>query len=191
MTFRNPADRPPVFGDEGKWTKCPEPAAVENGWIKCKKDKCVLKCAEGHMASGAVDNKCEKLDDDTYAFNHDIGTCEPCPDAGCDEEVKPEKPDPVKPVKPTKPPKPTSGECKDFSAILGADSIFTVDCGDAEAAINKTKCAVTCPAGTFFMGKDGKEGTEISCKCKGSKCKWVNSKGKTINGKEVAKWACE
>ena len=168
-----------VFGDEGKWTKCPEPAAVENGWIKCKKDQCVLKCAEGFMVAGAVNNKCEKLDDDTYAFNHEVGTCEACPEDGCDEEVKP-----VKPEKPDKPTKPTDGECKDFAAILGADSVFTVDCAE-------NKCAVTCPAGTFFMGKDGKEGTEISCKCKGSKCKWVNSKGKTINGKEVAKWACK
>jgi len=89
-----------------------------------------------------------------------------------------------------KPPKPTSGECKDFSAILGADSIFTVECA-AAVSTNKDKCAITCPAGSFFNGKDGKEGTEISCKCKGSKCKWVNVKGKTINGKEVAKWACE
>ena len=50
-------DKPPVFGDDGKWTKCPEPAAVENGNVKCKKDTCMLKCAEGFMADGSAKTK--------------------------------------------------------------------------------------------------------------------------------------
>ena len=134
------------------------------------------------MVSGAVDKKCEKLDDETFAFNHDLGTCEACAEGVCDE--KPEEEKPPKPTKPTKP----VGECKDFAAVLGDDAVFAVEC---DGLANKNTCAITCPAGTFFMGKDGKEGTSVSCKCKGSKCKWVNVKGKTINGKEVAKWACE
>ena len=52
-------------------------------------------------------------------------------------------------------------------------------------------CDVQCPEGQFFMGKDGKTGTKVTCKCKGSKCKWANEKKKTVNGKMIKKWMCE
>merc|ERR1712003_537327 len=144
-------DKPPVFGDDGKWTKCPEPAAVENGKVKCKKDTCMLKCAEGFMANGSAKSKCVKGDDDTFAFNKELGTCDACPEEGCPELEKPDKPSGGKPTggkpdKPTggKPDKPTgdkptgdkptggkptgekppAGECKDFATMLGEDSVF-------------------------------------------------------------------
>merc|ERR1712176_684869 len=128
-------DKPPVFGDDGKWTKCPEPAAVENGKVKCKKDTCMLKCAEGFMANGSAKSKCVKGDDDTFAFNKELGTCDACPEEGCQEIEKPDKPSGGKPTggKPDKPSgdkptggkptgeKPPAGECKDFATMLGED----------------------------------------------------------------------
>merc|ERR1712185_428355 len=117
-------DKPPVFGDDGKWTKCPEPAAVENGNVKCKKDTCMLKCAEGFMANGSAKSKCVKGDDDTFAFNKELGTCDACPDEGCPEMEKPDKPSGGKPTGE----KPPAGECKDFATMLGEDSVFSVDC---------------------------------------------------------------
>merc|ERR1712227_387600 len=98
-------DKPPVFGDDGKWTKCPEPAAVENGNVKCKKDQCMLKCADGFMANGSAKSKCVKGDDGTFAFNKELGTCDACPDEGCPEMEKPDKPSGGKPTggKPDKP----------------------------------------------------------------------------------------
>jgi len=50
-------DKPAVSGDEGKWTKCEEPAAVENGFVRCKKDTCMLKCGEGFMVDGSAKAK--------------------------------------------------------------------------------------------------------------------------------------
>merc|ERR1712003_150236 len=203
-------DKPPVFGDDGKWTKCPEPAAVENGKVKCKKDTCMLKCAECFMANGSAKSKCVKGDDDTFAFNKELGTCDACPEEGCQEIEKPDKPSGGKPTgdkptgdkptgdkptgdKPTggKPTgeKPPAGECKDFATMLGEDSVFTADCAANDAG--KMSCDVQCPDGQFFMGKDGKTGTKVTCKCKGSKCKWANEKKKTVNGKMIKKWMCE
>merc|ERR1711953_1290635 len=193
-------DKPPVFGDDGKWTKCPEPAAVENGNVKCKKNTCMLKCAEGFMANGSAKSKCVKGDDDTFAFNKELGTCDACPDEGCPEMEKPDKPSGGKPTgdKPTgdKPTgdeptgeKPPAGECKDFATMLGEDSVFSVDCAANDAG--KMSCDVQCPDGQLFMGKDGKTGTKVTCKCKGSKCKWANAGKKTVNGKIIAKWMCE
>merc|ERR1712235_216149 len=87
LTFAQ--DKPAVSGDEGKWTKCEEPAAVENGFVRCKKDTCIIKCAEGFMAEGAGKAKCVKGDDDTFAFNKELGACVACPADGCPEMEKP------------------------------------------------------------------------------------------------------
>merc|ERR1712136_233155 len=209
-------DKPPVFGDDGKWTKCEEPAAVENGKVKCKKDQCMLKCGDGFMVNGSAKSKCIKNDDGTFAFNKELGTCDACPDEGCPEMGKPDKPSGGKPNKPNgdkptgdKPDKPNgdkptggkptgdkptgekppAGECKDFATMLGDDSVFTTDCAANDAG--KMSCDVQCPDGTFFMGKDGKTGTSVTCKCKGSKCKWVGKNKKTVNGKIIAQWKCE
>merc|ERR1712046_553860 len=201
-------------------TKCCEPAAVENGFVRCKKDQCMLKCADGFMVDGSPKTKCKKGDDDTFAFTKDLGSCVACPDEGCPEMEKPEKPSGDKPSggkptgdkpsgdkpsgdkpsggKPTgdkpsgeKPTgeKPPAGECKDFATMLGEDSVLTATCAENDAG--KMACDVQCPDGQFFMGKDGKTGTSVVCKCKGSKCKWANSKKKTVNGKMIAKWMCE
>merc|ERR1712003_558566 len=216
-------DKPAVSGDTGKWTKCEEPAEVENGFVRCKKDTCMLKCGEGFMVEGSAKAKCVKGDDDTFAFNKELGSCVACPDEGCPEMEKPDKPSGGKPTgdKPTggKPDKPTgdkptgdkptgdkptgdkptggkptgekppAGECKDFATMLGEDSVFTADCAANDAG--KMSCDVQCPEGQFFMGKDGKTGTKVTCKCKGSKCKWANEKKKTVNGKMIKKWMCE
>merc|ERR1711937_418980 len=216
-------DKPAVSGDDGKWTKCEEPAAVENGKVRCKKDVCMVKCDEGFMVEGSMKAKCMKQDDDTFAFNKELGTCDACPDEGCPEMEKPDKPSGGKPTggKPDKPSggkptgdkptgdkptgdkptggkptgdkptgeKPPAGECKDFATMLGDDSVFTTDCAANDAG--KMSCDVQCPDGTFFMGKDGKTGTSVTCKCKGSKCKWVGKNKKTVNGKIIAKWMCE
>merc|ERR1712227_382829 len=173
-------DKPPVFGDDGKWTKCEEPAAVENGKVKCKKDQCMLKCGDGFMVNGSAQSKCIKNDDGTFAFNKELGTCDACPDEGCPEMGKPDKPSGGKPP---------AGECKDFATMLGDDSVFTTECAANDAG--KMSCDVQCPDGTFFMGKDGKTGTSVTCKCKGSKCKWVGKNKKTVNGKIIAQWKCE
>merc|ERR1711990_1279112 len=97
------SDKPAVFGDEGKWTKCEAPAAVENAFVKCKKDTCMLKCAEGFMANGSAKAKCVKADDGTFAFNKELGSCDACPEDGCPEADKPNKPSGDKPTgdKPT------------------------------------------------------------------------------------------
>merc|ERR1712131_251866 len=102
-------------------------------------------------------SKCVKGDDDTFAFNKELGTCVACPDEGCPE--KPEKPSGGKPTgdkpsggkptgdkptgdkptgdKPTggKPTgeKPPAGECKDFAGMLGEDSVFDVNCAANDA----------------------------------------------------------
>merc|ERR1711937_430433 len=174
-------DKPAVGGDDGKWTKCEEPAAVENGRVKCKKDTCMLKCDEGFMVNGSGKTKCVKGEDrETFSFNKTLGSCDACPEEGCPESDKPNKPSGDKP---------TAGECKDFAKMLGEDSVFTVDCAENDAG--KMACDVSCPEGTLFMGKEGKTGTSVVCKCKGSKCKWANSKKKTVNGKMIKKWKCE
>merc|ERR1712227_1102513 len=198
-------DKPPVFGDDGKWTKCEEPAAVENGKVKCKKDQCMLKCGDGFIVNGSAKSKCIKNDDGTFAFNKELGTCDACPDEGCPEMGKPDKPSGDKPTgdKPDKPngdkptggkptgdkptgEKPPAGECKDFATMLGDDSVFTVDCAANDAG--KMSCDVSCPDGQNFMGKDGKTGASVVCKCKGSKCKWASAKSKkTVNGKVIKK----
>jgi len=200
-------EKPAVFGDDGKWTKCAEPAAVANGFVKCKKDQCMLKCSEGFMVNGSAKSKCIKDDAGAFAFNKELGSCDACPAEGCPEMEKPSggkptggkptggKPTGDKPTgdKPTgdKPTgeKPPAGECKDFAGMLGADSVLTATCAANDAG--KMACDVQCPDGTFFMGKDGKTGTSVVCKCKGTKCKWANSKKKTVNGKMIAKWMCE
>ena len=51
------AEKPAVAGDDGKWTKCEEPAAVENGKVRCKKDTCIVKCDDGFMLDGAGKSK--------------------------------------------------------------------------------------------------------------------------------------
>merc|ERR1711868_41818 len=206
--------KPAVSGDDGKWTKCAEPAAVDNGFVRCKKDTCILKCGEGFMVDGSAKSKCVKGDDDTFAFNKELGSCVACPDKGCPEMEKPDKPSGCKPTggKPDKPSgdkptgdkptggkptgdkptgeKPPAGECKDFATMLGDDSVFTVDCAANDAG--KMSCDVSCPDGQNFMGKDGKTGTSVVCKCKGSKCKWASAKSKkTVNGKVIKKWMCE
>merc|ERR1712131_120199 len=195
-------DKPAVFGDDGKWTKCAEPAAVANGKVKCKKDQCMLKCGEGFMVNGSAKSKCVKNDDGTFAFNKELGTCDECPADGCPEGDKPtggkptggkptgDKPTGDKPTgdKPTGE-KPPAGECKDFAGMLGEDSVFDVNCAANDAG--KMACDIQCPAGTFFMGKEDKTGTQVVCKCKGSKCKWTNKSKKTVNGKIIAKWMCE
>merc|ERR1712235_130823 len=198
-------DKPAVSGDEGKWTKCEEPAAVENGRVRCKKDTCMLKCDEGFAVNGSAKAKCVKNDDETFSFNKVLGSCDACPDEGCPEMEKPTKPTGGKPTgdKPTgdKPPgdkptggkptgsKPPAGECKDFATMLGEDSVFTANCAENDAG--KMACDVQCPDGQLFMGKEGKTGTSVVCKCKGSKCKWTNKGKKTVNGKIIAKWMCE
>jgi len=194
------SEKPAFSGDDGKWNKCEQPAEVANGRVKCKKDQCVLKCNDGFMANGSQKMKCQKDDDGNFAFNKVLGTCDACPDEGCPEEEKPSKPTGGKPTggKPTgdkpsgdKPTgeKPPAGECKDFATMLGEDSVLTATCAENDAG--KMACDVQCPDGQFFMGKDGKTGTSVVCKCKGSKCKWANSKKKTVNGKMIAKWMCE
>ena len=50
-------DKPAVGGDDGKWTKCEEPAAVENGFVRCKRDTCIVKCADGFMVEGSAKSK--------------------------------------------------------------------------------------------------------------------------------------
>merc|ERR1711893_261357 len=139
-------DKPAVAGDEGKWTKCEEPAAVENGRVRCKKDTCILKCDEGFAVNGSGKTKCIKNDDETFSFNKELGSCDACPEEGCPEMEKPTKPTGGKPTagkptgdkptggkptgdkptgdKPTKPTgeKPPAGECKDFVTMLGEDS---------------------------------------------------------------------
>merc|ERR1711915_729764 len=192
-------DKPAVGGDDGKWTKCEEPAAVENGRVKCKKDTCMLKCDEGFMVNGSGKTKCIKGEDgETFSFNKTLGSCDACPEEGCPESDKPNKPSGGKPTggKPDKPSgdkptgeKPPAGECKDFATMLGEDSVFTADCAENDAG--KMACDVSCPEGTLFMGKEGKTGTKVTCKCKGSKCKWANAGKKTVNGKIIAKWMCE
>merc|ERR1712003_361058 len=104
-------DKPAVSGDTGKWTKCEEPAEVENGLVRCKKDTCMLKCGEGFMVEGSAKAKCVKGDDDTFAFNKELGSCVACPDEGCPEMEKPDKPSGGKPTgdKPTGD-KPTGGK---------------------------------------------------------------------------------
>merc|ERR550534_2348888 len=130
-------DKPPVFGDDGKWTKCPEPAAVENGNVKCKKDTCMLKCAEVFMADGSAKTKCVKGDDDTFAFNKELGSCVACPDEGCPEMEKPDKPAGGKPTgdKPTGD-KPTG----DKPPVFGDDGKWT-KCPEPAAVENgNVKC---------------------------------------------------
>merc|ERR1711868_275816 len=206
---KDTAEKPAVAGDDGKWTKCEEPAAVDNGKVRCKKDTCIVKCDDGFMLDGAGKSKCVKGDDDTFAFNKELGACVACPDEGCPEMEKPDKPSGGKPTggKPDKPSgdkptgdkptgdkptgeKPPAGECKDLATMLGDDSVFTVDCAANDAG--KMSCDVSCPDGQNFMGKDGKTGTSVVCKCKGSKCKWASAKSKkTVNGKVIKKWICE
>merc|ERR1719486_23953 len=116
-------DKPAVGGDDGKWTKCEEPAAVENGRVKCKKDTCMLKCDEGFMVNGSGKTKCIKGEDgETFSFNKTLGSCDACPEEGCPESDKPNKPSGGKPDKPSgdKPTgeKPPAGECKDFATML-------------------------------------------------------------------------
>merc|ERR1712223_122959 len=189
------SEKPAFSGDDGKWNKCEQPAEVANGRVKCKKDQCVLKCNDGFMANGSQKMKCQKDDDGNFAFNKALGTCDACPDEGCPEEEKPSKPTGGKPTgdKPTgdKPSgeKPPAGECKDFATMLGEDSVLTATCAENDAG--KMACDVQCPDGQLFVGKEGKTGTSVVCKCKGSKCKWANSKKKTVNGKMIAKWMCE
>ena len=50
-------EKPAVAGDDGKWTKCEEPAAVDNGKVRCKKDTCIVKCDDGFMLDGAGKSK--------------------------------------------------------------------------------------------------------------------------------------
>merc|ERR1712157_536174 len=120
---------------------------------------------------GSAKSKCVKGDDDTFAFNKELGTCDACPEEGCPELEKPDKPSGGKPTggKPDKPTggkptgeKPPAGECKDFATMLGEDSVFTADCAANDAG--KMSCDVQCPEGQFFMGKDGKTGTKVTCK---------------------------
>merc|ERR1712134_123321 len=103
-------DKPAVGGDDGKWTKCEEPAAVENGRVKCKKDTCMLKCDEGFMVNGSGKTKCVKGEDgETFSFNKTLGSCDACPEEGCPESDKPNKPSGGKPTG-GKPDKPSGGK---------------------------------------------------------------------------------
>merc|ERR1711937_999374 len=92
MGAQDTAEKPAVAGDDGKWTKCEEPAAVDHGKVRCKKDTCIVKCDDGFMLDGAGKSKCVKGDDDTFAFNKELGACVACPAEGCPEMEKPDKP---------------------------------------------------------------------------------------------------
>jgi len=178
-------EKPAITGDDGKWTKCDEPEAVENALIKCKKDTCQLKCDEGFEVEGSSKSKCVKDDEGNFAFNKALGKC-----VGGDEneEEKPEDgEDENKPVDEEEAAE--NPGCKNLDDMLSEDAGLDVGC-----KINKKNqfiCALTCPEGTNFNGKDGKTGTKLICKCKNEKCKWQNEKKKTINGKTMAKYSCE
>merc|ERR1719486_1790394 len=158
-------DKPAVSGDDGKWTKCEEPAAVENGKVRCKKDVCMVKCDEGFMVEGSMKAKCMKQDDDTFAFSKELGTCVACPEEGCPEMEKPDKPSGGKPTggKPDKPSggsggKPTGGKptgdnpTGDKPAVGGDDGKWT-KCEEPAAVENgrvkckKDTCMLKCDEG--------------------------------------------
>merc|ERR1711931_394150 len=148
-------DKPAVSGDDGKWTKCEEPAAVENGKVRCKKDVCMVKCDEGFMVEGSMKAKCMKQDDDTFAFSKELGTCVACPEEGCPEMEKPDKPSGGGGGKPTGD-KPTG----DKPAVGGDDGKWT-KCEEPAAVENgrvkckKDTCMLKCDEG-FMVNGSGK-----------------------------------
>merc|ERR1719420_381105 len=166
------AEKPAVAGDDGKWTKCEEPAAVDNGKVRCKKDTCIVKCDDGFMLDGAGKSKCVKGDDDTFAFNKELGACVACPDEGCPEMEKPDKPSGGKPTggKPDKPSggkptgdkptgdKPTGGKptgdkpTGDKPPVFGDDGKWT-KC-EEPAAVENGKVKWKKDDGTFAFNKE-------------------------------------
>merc|ERR1711868_16039 len=166
-----------VSGDDGKWQKC-EPEPVENGKITCMDVKCGLECEEGFMVEGNAKAKCEKNKKGIWKFNKPLGTCVDGEDKPEDDEEKPddeeeENEEPVDEVE--------NPGCKNLEDMIPEDSGLEIGC-----KVNGKQqfiCKLECPEGTNFMGKDGKSGTKLTCKCKGDTCKWQNDAGKTVNGK--------
>merc|ERR1712135_164114 len=79
--------------------------------------------------------------------------------------------------------------CKNLEDMIPEDSGLEIGC-----KVNGKQqfiCKLECPEGTNFMGKDGKSGTKLTCKCKGDTCKWQNDAGKTVNGKKIKSYNCE
>merc|ERR1712136_296010 len=159
---KDTAEKPAVAGDDGKWTKCEEPAAVDNGKVRCKKDTCIVKCDDGFMLDGAGKSKCVKGDDDTFAFNKELGACVACPDEGCPEMEKPDKPSGGKPTggKPDKPSggKPTGDKpTGDKPPVFGDDGKWT-KCEEPAAVENgkvkckKDQCMLKCGDGFMVNG---------------------------------------
>merc|ERR1712136_391131 len=163
---KDTAEKPAVAGDDGKWTKCEEPAAVDNGKVRCKKDTCIVKCDDGFMLDGAGKSKCVKGDDDTFAFNKELGSCDACPDEGCPEMEKPDKPSGGKPTggKPDKPDKPTgdkpTGDKPEIAdgAVIGDEGKWT-KCPEPASVENgfikckKDQCALKCSEGFMVDGE--------------------------------------
>merc|ERR1719327_1510948 len=197
-------DMPDVFGDEGKWTKC-EPEPVDNGKLHCTDVKCMLYCMEGFMVEGNGKAKCEKNKNGEWKFNKEFGTCVECED--CPEVEMPEMPEKPEEADPEENPEDEEEDmtddeeeenkpddenpgCKSFEDMgLVQNDDLTVGC-----KVNGKKqyiCKVECANDTNFMGKDGKTGTKLTCKCKNGVCKWQNDKKKTVNGKKIKTYACE
>merc|ERR1712227_1167581 len=174
-----------VSGDDGKWQKC-EPEPVENGKITCMDVKCGLECEEGFMVEGNAKAKCEKNKKGIWKFNKPLGTCVDGEDKPEDDEEKPddeeeENEEPVDEVE--------NPGCKNLEDMIPEDSGLEIGC-----KVNGKQqfiCKLECPEGTNFMGKDGKSGTKLTCKCKGDTCKWQNDAGKTVNGKKIKSYNCE
>merc|ERR1712134_241319 len=157
-------EKPAVSGDDGKWTKCEEPAAVENGKVRCKKDVCMVKCDEGFMVEGSMKAKCMKQDDDTFAFSKELGTCVACPEEGCPEMEKPDKPSGGKPTggKPDKPSGGGGGKPDRPSGGGGGKPTGDKPTGDKPAAgengrvkCKKDTCMLKCDEG-FMVNGSGK-----------------------------------
>ena len=54
-------DKPPISGDDGKWTKCDELEEVAGGFIECAIDVCTLTCEDGSNPVGPPKTKCLKI----------------------------------------------------------------------------------------------------------------------------------
>merc|ERR1712147_305241 len=174
-----------VVGDDGKWTKC-EPEPVDNGKITCEGVKCGIECMDGFIVEGNAKAKCEKNKKGIWKFNKPLGTCVDAEDKPEDDEEKPddqedENEEPVDEVE--------SPGCKNLNEMIPEDSGLEIGCkvNGKEQLVGKLEC----PEGTNFMGKDGKTGTKLTCKCKGETCKWQNDSGKTVNGKKMKSYNCE
>merc|ERR1711937_1110649 len=79
--------------------------------------------------------------------------------------------------------------CKNINNMLSENTDLEVEC-----KINgkgQYICKLNCPTGTNFMGKDGKTGTKLTCKCKNEKCIWKTDKNKTVNGKKMKTYTCK